>query len=338
MIQQRAAIDRRRFLRIAAAGGGMALVVGGPAAPGPIGGAPEGLRIWRGVALGADASLAIHHSDPATAERMIASCLAEVARLERIFSLYREDSALCRLNRDGCIEAPPLELVELMAQAEEFSQLTAGAFDVTVQPLWVLYARHFSQPEPDPVGPSRAAMLKALSSVGHDAIAIGAQRIVFARPDMAVTLNGIAQGYITDRVVDLLRRSGFDRSLVDMGETRALGERPSGGPWIVGLEDPRSPGHVAERIEITNRAVATSGGYGTQFDSHGRFNHIFDPHTGETSWRHLAVSVVAPTATAADALSTAFTLMRVDAIRPIIAALGISAHVVQRDGSRVLIG
>ena len=152
---------------------------------------------------------------------------------------------------------------------------------------------------------------------------------------MAITLNGIAQGYITDRIVDILREAGIDRSLVDMGETRAMGDRPDGGPWIVGLEDPIHSGRVAQRIEIENQAVATSGGYGTQFDAAGHFNHLFDPATGGTSWRYLSVSVVAPTATVADALSTAFSLMPLDKTRRIVDALGIKAYFTLPSGARV---
>lgn len=79
--------------------------------------------------------------------------------------------------------------------------------------------------------------------------------------------------------------------------------------------------------------MATPGGYGTQFDPAGRFNHIFDPDTGETSWRYLSVSVVTPTATAADALSTAFSLMPLDSARRVVTSLG--TYFVMPDGSRV---
>jgi thiamine biosynthesis lipoprotein len=296
------------------------------------------LRIWRGVALGANAMLQLHHPDPMEADRLIDECLIEVSRLERIFSLYRDDSILRRLNRDARLTNPPVELVELLGRAESFSKLTAGAFDATVQPLWDLYANHFAAPDADPSGPSDAAIAATLACVGHEAVEIDPAQISFARPGMSVTLNGIAQGYITDRIVDLLRQAGIDRSLVDMGETRAIGPRPSGEPWIVGLEDPRAPGHVAERIEIANQAVATSGGYGTLFDAAGRFNHIFDPSTGRTSWRYLSISVIASTATLADALSTAFSLMPLDRIREIVARLRIRAHVVTPDGKAFFVG
>ncbi len=330
---------RRRFIHISAAAAGMALLLPGgrmQAAPGEDW--ARGLRIWRGVALGADAMLQLHISDDREADRLIEACLEEVSRLERIFSLYREDSALCRLNRGGRLDDPPVELVELLGRAEGYSKLTAGAFDITVQPLWNLYAAHFAASDPDPAGPSASAIASALGGVGHQALAIDAEQVSFAKPGMAVTLNGIAQGYITDRIVALLRGAGVDRSLVDMGETRAIGPRPSGDPWLVGLEDPASPGQVAERIEVVNLAVATSGGYGTQFDRGGRFNHLFDPMTGQSSWRYRSVSVIAPDATTADALSTGFSLMPLDAVKSVAASLDLDVHLVMSGGERVRAG
>ena len=317
------AFGRRRFIRILAAAPGMALIpstwaaAAGVATDDPA----EQLHVWRGAALGADAMIQLHHPDASAAKRLIERSLAEVARLELVFSLYDERSSLRALNRSGTLADPPLEL-------------TAGAFDATVQPLWELYAAHFSNPNADPAGPSAAAITATLQPVGHAAVIVDADRIQYSRADMAVTLNGIAQGYITDRVVDLLRQAGIDRSLVDMGEIRAMGGRPLGGPWIVGLEDPAAPGHVAQRIALDNRAVATSGGHGTLLDPAGRFNHIFDPATGGTSWRYRAVSVVAATATTADALSTAFSLMPIEAARPLVRQLSLQAWFAMPDGSR----
>jgi thiamine biosynthesis lipoprotein len=330
-------VTRRRFIHISAAAAGLSLL---PASSRLLAATGENshLQVWRGVALGADAMLQINHPDRQAAGRLIARCLAEVSRLERIFSLYVEDSAIRRLNRDGRLPAPPLEFVELLGQAAQFGRLTGGAFDATVQPLWALYAAHFSKPSADPAGPARSDIAAALRRVGFEALELDPDEIRFARPRMAVTLNGIAQGYITDRIVALLRGFGIDRSLVDMGETRAIGGRPAGGPWIVGLEDPIHPGEVAERIAIDNLAVATSGGYGTLFDPAGRFNHILDPATGGTSSRYLSVSVVAPTATVADALSTAFSLMPLDATRRVAETLGIRAHFALADGSRLTQG
>ena len=251
-------------------------------------------------------------------------------------SLYLPDSALSRLNRDGILDDPPFDLVRVLAESRRYGTLTGGAFDVTVQPLWNLYAGHFADPGASPDGPPNDAIAAAVARVGQEGLELDPERLRFAKPDMGITLNGIGQGYVTDRVVELLRAGGVEHALVDMGEIRALGGHPMGGPWSVGLDDPRVPGKIAERIPLADRAVATSGGYGTVFDTSGRFNHIFEPPSGRTSWRWLSVSVETDTATAADALSTAFTLMPEEATAPLVRALGLVAHFVRPDGSRLV--
>jgi FAD:protein FMN transferase len=327
---------RRRFIAIAAAAGGLPLlpfVAGKRAAA-----ANPQLRVWSGTALGADATMQIHHPDPATADRLIAASLAEVQRLETQLSLYRPDSAISRLNRDGMIDDPPFDLLQALSESRRLGAITGGAFDVTVQPLWELYARHFSRADAygSSTGPSEEELAAAVARVGQDALELAENRIRLARPGMKVTLNGIGEGYITDRVVDLLRAGGVEHAVVNMGEIYALGAQPAGGPWWVGLEDPRGPHGVMERIALQDRAVATSAGYGTTFDRAGRFNHLFDPRTGRTSWRWLSVSVEAATTTEADALSTAFSVMPEEATAPIVGRLGIVAHFVRPDGTRLV--
>ena len=320
---------RRRVLRILAAATGLLLLPrrGAGAAP---------LTVWRGSVLGADATLELAHPDPAEARRLIADCLAEVARLEAEFSLYRPDSALVRLNRAGVLERPSPDLLRLLAAAERFRVLTGGAFDITVQPLWELYAAHFSRPGADPAGPAPALLAAALARVGGARVGLSPDRIVLV-PGTALTLNGIAQGYVTDRVADLLRSRGV-RALVDLGEIRALGLRPDGTAWPVGLENPQRPGTVAEHLALADRAVATSGGYGTIFDPAGRFNHIFEPASGRCSWRHAAVSVVAAEACTADALATAGCLLEEPALAALARACGVRVHLARRDGTRAELG
>jgi thiamine biosynthesis lipoprotein len=310
-------ITRRRFIGISAAAGGLSLL---PLAHGT---QAHALAVtWRGLALGAVASLQIHHPDRAAAQELIRRSLAEVRRLERVFSLYREDSALVALNRHGALGAPPAELVELLGQARRYAELTGGAFDPTVQPLWALYTDHFSKPGAAPDGPPAADVKAALALVGYSNVLVSRDRIALAHRGMALTLNGIAQGYITDRIVALLRTGGIEHSMVDMGESRAIGARPDGQAWEVGLADPDEPRRIAQTIPIVDQAVATSGGYGFRFDTAGRFNHLFDPITGQSASRYRGVTVVMPTATAADALSTAFSLLSPEDINAAFTRLG----------------
>ncbi|NVO12463.1 MAG: FAD:protein FMN transferase [Rhodoplanes sp.] len=305
----RAGVTRRRFVAVTAAAAGFALL---PAGLRPR--ADEGALVtWTGVALGAVASLRIHHPDRAEAERLVAAAVAETRRLEAIFSLWRDDSALAVLNRSGVLVAPPPELVTLLEACGRVNRLTGGVFDPTVQPLWDCYVAHFSAQGRDAGPPPAVSIAAALAKVGFDKLRLGRDRIAFARRGMAVTLNGIAQGFITDRVVALLRDAGLAHALVDMGEIRAIGDHPAHRPWHVALE-----GAATQEIDVVDRAVATSAAAGFRFDTGGRCNHLFDPRTGGCADASRRVTVVADDATTADALSSAFSLMDEAAIARVL--------------------
>lgn len=327
-------LSRRRFIGVAAAAAGLGLVPFGRAAR-----AEAHLVTWRGQAMGAVAMLQVHHHDRATAERVIERSLAEVRRLEALFSLYRTDSALVALNRQGILVAPPKELVALLAECRRCWELTEGTFDPTVQALWTLYRDHFSRPDADPDGPPGSALREAKERVGFGHVMFDANRIAFARRGMGLTLNGVAQGYVTDRVVDVLRASGIRNTLVDMGEPRAVGSRPSGEPWRIGIADPDHPEQIADTLEVVDKAVATSGSYGFRFEPSGRFNHLIDPKTGHSASRYRSITTVMPNAALADALSTAFSLMTEEGIASILKKVGGEVRLVTTEGeTRILTG
>lgn len=330
----RAAVSRRRVLRVLAAAPGFLLPGTAPArdeAP---------LVTWRGPVLGAAGEIVLHHPDRVAAERLLARALAETRRLEGLFSLWRTDSLLSELNRSGVLAAPPPDMVRLLSEALRAAELTGGVFDPTVQPVWRLYRSHFEMPGADPDGPPRAVLDEALSRVGHRHLRVGPDRVVLARRGMALTLNGIAQGYITDRVAEVLRAGGVAHTLVELGEVRAVGTHPSGRPWRAALEDPEAPGRLWGGFDLADRALATSGDGGFVFDLAGRFTHLLDPRSGRSPRLHRAVSVLAPEAAVADALSTAFALMPEAAISAVLGggSPGVEAHLLRADGGTVRLG
>jgi len=133
-----------------------------------------------------------------------------------------------------------------------------------------------------------------------------------------------------------LRAAGFDHCLVDMGELRALGDRPDRVPWRIGIEDPEAGSTVAQTIEIVDQAVATSGAHAFRFDAAGRFNHLFDPRTGRSASLYRSVTCVMRRATAADALSTAFSLMPQERIAAALRGMGEGkVHIVTADRHRI---
>ncbi|WP_371260926.1 FAD:protein FMN transferase [Bradyrhizobium sp. Cp5.3] len=320
-------LSRRRFINISAASAGLALAPLGRAVA-----SDADVAVWHGTMLGATATLKIHHQARDEAERLIAAACSEARRLERLFSLYLPDSALVELNRTGILVDPAPELVDLLSDSRRYAELTDGMFDPTVQPLWTLYVEHFSSAGADPSGPPQAAVKAALGHVDYRRMSIRRDRIVLPK-GAELTLNGIAQGYVTDKVVDLLRSQGIAQSLVDMGETRTIGSRPDGSPWEVGIADPEHPGRIETTLRIVDRAVSTSGGYGFRFDPTGRFNHLFDPTNGGCASLYRSVTTVASSATAADALSTAFSLMPEAQIRSLLPKTGIErVHLIDAAG------
>ncbi|MCB6177983.1 FAD:protein FMN transferase [Rhodobacter sp. Har01] len=278
-------LTRRRFLTVSAAALGASMAH-----------AAEPPFVWQGIALGARATIRLSHPDAAA---ITARAAAEISRLEGIFSLYRADSAVMRLNATGRLDAPPPELLECLSLAGAVHGATEGLFDPTIQPLWALWAQRASAG----TRPSAAELASARALGGWGEVRLDASEITLA-PGMALTLNGIAQGTIADRIAALLQAEGLTDILIDTGELRALGEQPGGGAWPVRLAQ---GGEVA----LCARALATSSPVGTLFDAEGRHGHILHPTTGEPAlpmWR--AISLSAPSAALADALSTAACLAR----------------------------
>lgn len=302
-------LTRRRMITVMAAFAGLPLLP-------EIGRAASGLKTvtWQGQALGAPAMLVLNHEDRSVAEKLLTQVVAEVNRLENIFSIYRDGSALKELNRAGFFAAPPRELVDLLETCRKFHDLSDGLFDPSIQPLWKLYALHFAQPNPDAAGPTESDIKHALNLTDFNKVHFDNNRIAFAEKGAGLTLNGIAQGYVTDRIVELLRNAGISSSLIDMGENRTIGKRQDGTPWRIGLADYENAAHPDRIVEIVDRAVATSSGIGFHFDAAARFSHILNPKSGLTSQRYRRVSVIADDATTADALSTTFSLMAPDRI------------------------
>ena len=263
---------------------------------------------WSGQALGAHAEIELVGASDAEAKPVLAAVEAEIARLEGIFSLYRQDSALARLNRDGTLADPPPELLEVLALSRAVHRQTGGLFDPTVQPLFAFYAQWFTKahrghlPEVHEVAP-------VLARVGMDKVIFDDARIAFARPGMALTLNGIAQGYLTDRIAALLKSHGYGNMLLDIGEIQAVGKGLNGAGWQVGIRQGVSGAALAERVTLSDQAVATSMMLGTTFDAQGHAGHILHPKKGLTREYTLRASVIHSSAAFADAMSTAVVLM-----------------------------
>lgn len=280
-------ITRRRFLAITAFGA-MGLAVGSAKST-------KSKRVeWHGYALGADVSITLF-GEKQKAELALKEAISNVRRLEAVFSIYNPSSTLSRLNKNGAIplsKEDGQDFANLMKAVDWVHRQTQGLFDPTVQPLFDLYKHAHGRP-------SQQDQMSALQHIGWDKVTISSDKIAYAQPDMSMTLNGIAQGYITDEIKRILARQGFEATLVNMGEY-AAGDRLA----RIGIADAND--EIFDVAELKDQAIATSSpsAYGLKDGS----SHIIHPQLGAYQSLWDTVSVVAKEATYADGYSTALTL------------------------------
>jgi len=245
-------MQRRTFLSAAmglgtagALGWGLLRPAAGELARGP----RARLRMHAGadLAFGTEISVRVLHDDARVAELAIADALAQARTVDALMSIYRPGSQVHTLNRDGCLAQPSPHLLAVLKEAARLSALSDGAFDITVQPLWDL-ARQGRDGAP------------ALSLIGWRRISADASGVIL-RPGMAITLNGIAQGYALDLARAALAARGIRHALIDTGEFGALGQgldsrraRPAPGGGLCRRARARRPlrrdfGGLRERLQ-----------------------------------------------------------------------------------------
>ena len=235
---------------------------------------------------------------------------AVFARINEQMSTYLEDSHLSRFNAGHGTRwfSAPVELVTVVQQAQRLSELTGGAFDVTVGPLVNLWG--FGPPARPERPPSAEAIADVRQRIGYRKLDVrmsppGLKKSI---PDLYVDLSAIAKGYAVDQVAEHLEQRGVSNYLVEVGgEIRGLGHNARYVPWQIAIEKPVSGTRVVQQIiAVDGVSIATSGDYRNHFEHQGRrFSHTIDPNTGSPVTHALAsVTVLNPSATYADALAT----------------------------------
>lgn len=277
----------------------------------------SGLWTWTGILFGTEVSIQFAEEDRKRAESLSGSIGQRVRDLEQVFSLYDASSALRRLNQQGRLANPPGELLDALLLAQEVHSATDGVFDPTVQPLWELYSAYFQENPGSVDGPSEAAISEAADRIGFERVKISPEEIAFEKSGMAITLNGMAQGYLTDRLAEFLHSEGVAHALVNLGEYRALGTQPDGTAWQVGIRSPNPGAELLDVVPLEDASLATSGGYGYRFDPSGRFHHLMDPQGRPFQDAQRVISVEAPAAALADALATAGAIMDWETFAPL---------------------
>ena len=309
-------LDRKDFLRIVAAAGvaGLTGKLAWDASRVPA--LVQETRLLMGTIV----NLTVIGEDQQFAQSAVDSCFTRMKQLEALLSRYQPQSQLSRLNRTGEISSPSRALVEIIQQSRIISTASGGKFDITVKPLLDLYQQH--QQEHMEL-PSQAALEETLALVDYRQISLDENRISLAQKGMALTLDGIAKGYIVDAGVDTLNEHGFGNVLVEAGgDLGAFGQKGPDRPWQIGIRSPREDKEIhLPTLVVHNRSLATSGDYLHSFTPDHSQHHILDPQRGVSSPELASVSVLAPSALQADGYATAVMVMGLEEGRSMIERL-----------------
>lgn len=240
----------------------------------------------------------------------------EIRRIDDLFSLYKPDTEIDRINAqaDGGYVTVSNDTLLVLKRVREFYWMTEGAFDGTIAPLarlWGFDSGNYKVPTSD-------AIQTALKLVGFDKVLIDEVQsgVRFERSGMSLDLGGAGKGYATDKAYDALKESGVDYAFISVGTSsiRVLGSKPDGTDWRVGIGHPRNPSEYFGVILLKpGEALGTSGDYQQYFEEDGiRYSHIIDPRTGLQPRELLSVTVLAGNALDADILSTAIFVLGVE--------------------------
>ena len=264
--------------------------------------------------MGTLVSVTAIHVSRDLVEGAVGRAFEEMDRVVDLLNRYDPSSAVSVLNDQGIVRGPPPELSTVLAQALFHNRVSLGAFDPTVLPLVDLFRAGGGSPHgtslPRAALPSREEIQELLDLVDAGAIELSGRSIQLGKAGMGVTLDGIAKGFVVDRVAEVLLGRGLSDFLINAGgDIRSSGHREDGRAWQVAVQDPGKQGSFPDVVPLTEMAVATSGSYEIYFDPDRRHHHILDSRSGVSPTRSLSVSVVAPTAMAADALATSVFLM-----------------------------
>lgn len=268
-------------------------------------------------------------------------------RIETLMSYHRENSELNQVNRLAAQKPMPVNPMtfEVLKRAVHFSEVSDGAFDVTVGPLVDLWRTAGEKNEM----PSEEALAEARRKVGYRKLILDdkAATVRFAEEGMRIDLGGIAKGYAVDKAVEAMKKQGALGGMVDLGgNIRCFGLAPRGQQkWRIGLQDPNVAADDLDGsryllvLELGNESVATSGDYRRFSVVKGeKESHVLDTHSGKGARKLVSDTIIAPDATTADALSTAVNVLGAEAGMALIERLAsVEAILIPADGHNTLV-
>ena len=261
--------------------------------------------------MGTFAEVTVYSNDEKTAGKAIEGALDEMGRMDRIMSNYKKDSELSRLNRNA-VKAPvpcSAELLDVIEKSQYYSELSDGAFDITISPFVALWG-FFDEKGHIPPNKEIERLLPAVSYkniiISKSGDSKKPSTVFLKNTQTQIDLGAIGKGYAVDKALEIIKNFGIDNACVNLGgNIYVLGASAGKNTWKIGVQHPRNKDEILGYLELKNEATATSGDYERFFEIKGkRYSHIINPKTGMPVNGIIAVTIVAPTGTEVDALST----------------------------------
>ena len=261
--------------------------------------------------MGSTVELKFYSPSEELFHQVVNACVERTKEIDRLFSNYRDDSVLAEVNRNAGVRpvSVPGEFLRLVLTSVSYSEITGGAFDITIGSLFELWRTETASGRL----PEKSRIRDALGCTGFRKIKIDETRSqVFLDTDcVRLDFGAIGKGYAVDEMVKIARQNGITRGLVNFGGNIYAMDTPTGKKfWDVGVRKPGSGNEIISNIDLTNKGVATSGDYERYFEHGGkRYSHIIDPRTGWPAGDVTSVVAISETATEADVFSTAVSVL-----------------------------
>lgn len=261
--------------------------------------------------MGSTVELKFYSPNEELFHRVVEACVERAKEIDRLFSNYRDDSVLAEVNRNAGVGPVfvPGEFLRLVRTSIRYSELTEGAFDITVGSLFELWRAETRAGRL----PARSRIRDALGCTGFRKIKIDEvkSRVFLDGDCVRLDFGAIGKGYAVDEMVRIAKKSGITRGLVNFGgNIYGMGSPADKKFWDVGVRKPGSGSEIISKLDLVNRGVATSGDYERYFEHEGkRYSHIIDPRTGWPAEDVASVVAVSKTATEADVFSTAVSVL-----------------------------
>jgi thiamine biosynthesis lipoprotein len=267
----------------------------------------------------------------------IDAAMAEIRRLDEMMSLYKNTSEIVRVNKAAGRQpvAVSPEMIEVVETAARISDLTKGAFDVTVGPLVALWRTRLKENRV----PTDVEIAAAAKLVGYKNIVINKKgtTLFLKKTGMILDFGGVAKGYAADKAAAVLKKHGIENGIVALaGDIRVMGRRPDNKPWRIDVQHPREHQKSLAVLELTDRFISTSGDYERfQIVQSKRYHHIINPHTGKPSQGMISVTLIGENGAFTDAFTTAIFVLGMERGRSLVNKLGIEA-ILEDDTNKIV--